>query len=316
MLKELYQMLGIKRTLTTSYHPQSNGQTERINQEIERFLRIFCNHLQDDWDQLLALAEFSYNNLVHSTTQSTPFMLDTGRNPRMGFEPLEAPATDEAAGEFAARMKVAVEEAKATISKAQEEYALYYNRRRTPAPIFKKGDRVFLDSTNISTDRPSQKLGNLRYGPFEVEEKVGPVSYRLKLPHQMRRLHPVFPVVKLTPAPKDPFPGRRQPIPPPLVVVDGEEEYEVEEILNARFFRQRLQYLVKWQGYDNEDNEWVSARDVHAPEAVQAFYQRHPNVVRLVRSDQPWRMRFEDALDEGLTPTFIRRKPASVGTQP
>jgi hypothetical protein len=58
MLKELYQMLGIKRTLTTSYHPQSDGQTERINQEIERFLRIFCNHLQDDWDQLLTLAEF------------------------------------------------------------------------------------------------------------------------------------------------------------------------------------------------------------------------------------------------------------------
>jgi hypothetical protein len=80
MLKELYQMLGIKCTLTTLYHPQSDGQTKQINQEIERFLRIFCNHLQDDWDQLLALAEFSYNNLVHSTTQSTPFMLDTGRN--------------------------------------------------------------------------------------------------------------------------------------------------------------------------------------------------------------------------------------------
>jgi hypothetical protein len=92
-------------------------------------------------------------------------------------------------------------------------------------------------------------------------------------------------VVKLTPAPEDPFPGRRQPIPPLPVVVDGEEEYEVEEILNAHFFRQQLQYLVKWRGYSNEDNEWVSTRDVHAPEAVQAFYQRHPNAVRLVRSD-------------------------------
>jgi hypothetical protein len=127
MLKELYQMLGIKRMLTTSYHPQSDGQTKQINQEIERFLRIFCNHLQDDCDQLLTLAKFSYNNLVYSTTQSTPFMLNTGCNPRMGFEPLEAPTTDEAAGEFASRMKAAVEVAKATISKAQEEYALYYN---------------------------------------------------------------------------------------------------------------------------------------------------------------------------------------------
>jgi hypothetical protein len=88
-------------------------------------------------------------------------MLDTGRNPHIGFEPLEAPATDEATSEFASRMKAAVKEARATISKAQEEYALYYNQRRTPTPIFVKGDRVFLDSVDISTDRPSQKLGNL-----------------------------------------------------------------------------------------------------------------------------------------------------------
>jgi hypothetical protein len=316
MLKELYQMLGIKCALTTSYHPQSDGQTKWINQEIERFLRIFCNHLQDDWDQLLALAEFSYNNLVHSTTQSTPFMLDTGRNPCMSFEPLEAPATDEAAGEFASRMKAAVEEAKAAISKAQEEYALYCNRRRTLAPIFVKGDRVFLDSADISTDCPLQKLGNLRYRPFEVEEKVGPASYQLKLPHQMRHLHPVFPVVKLTPAPEDPFSGRWQPTPPLPVVVEGKEEYEVEEILNAHYFRRRLQYLVKWQGHGNKDNEWVSANDVHAPEALQAFYQRHPNAVRVVRSDRPWHMRFEDALNTGVTRTFVQWKPASVDTRP
>ena len=93
-------------------------------------------------------------------------MLDTRQNPRMCFEPLKAPVTDEAAGEFASRMKTAVEEAKAAILKAQDEYTLYYNQCRTPAPVFTKGDRVFLDSLDIATDRPSQKLGNLRYGPF------------------------------------------------------------------------------------------------------------------------------------------------------
>jgi hypothetical protein len=98
-------------------------------------------------------------------------------------------------------------------------------------------------------------------------------------------------------------------------MVKGEEEYEVEEILNARYFRKRLQYLVKWQGYGNEDNKWVSANDVHAPEALQAFYQQHPNVVRVVRSDQPWCMHFEDALNAGVTPT-IQQKPASVDTWP
>ena len=91
----------------------------------------------------------------------------------------------------------------------------------------------------------------------------------------------MFPVVKLTPAPDDPFPGCQQPTPPPPVVVDGEEEYEVEEILNSRYFRRRLQYLVKWQGYDHEHNKWVSATDVHAPDALRSFYDRHPNVVRM-----------------------------------
>jgi hypothetical protein len=131
----------------------------------------------------------------------------------------------------------------------------------------------------------------------------------------MRCLHPIFPLVKLTPAPKDPFPGHQQP-PPLPVMVEGKEEYEVEEILNARYFRRKLQYLVKWQGYGNEDNEWVSANDVHAPEALQAFYQWHPNAVRVVRSDRPWRMHFEDALNTGVTPTFIQRKPTSVDTRP
>jgi hypothetical protein len=126
----------------------------------------------------------------------------------MGFEPLEAPASDEVAEEFCTKMEKAVEEAKAAISKAQQEYTLYYNRRQTPAPTFKKGDKVFLDGSDISTDHPSKKLGNLCYGPFKVEEKVGPLAYKLKLPQEMRRLHPVFPVVKLTPAPKDPFPSR------------------------------------------------------------------------------------------------------------
>ena len=99
-------------------------------------------------------------------------------------------------------------------------------------------------------------------------------------------------------------------------MVDGEEEYEVEEILNARYFRRRLQYLVKWKGYGHEDNEWISANDVHAEEALQEFYNKHPNAVRVVRSDRPWRMRFTDALNAGITPTFLCRRPSSVGTRP
>ena len=75
--QELYRLLGIKLAATTTYHPQGDGQMERVNQELEQYLRLFVNERQDDWDKLLPLAEFQYNNHVHSATQQTPFMLDT-----------------------------------------------------------------------------------------------------------------------------------------------------------------------------------------------------------------------------------------------
>jgi transposase InsO family protein len=80
---ELYKLLGIKLAMSTAYHPQ----TERVNQELEGYLRIFTSRRQDDWDELLPLGEFSHNNHVHLSTQQTPFMVDTGRHPCMSFEP-------------------------------------------------------------------------------------------------------------------------------------------------------------------------------------------------------------------------------------
>ncbi len=100
---------------------------------------MFCNHHQNDWDDLLPAAEFALANHVHASTQVTPFMADTGRNPRMGFEPL-VDVTDEGAAAFRTRMEKGLDEAKASLAKAKAEYALYYNRRREPAPEFQPGD--------------------------------------------------------------------------------------------------------------------------------------------------------------------------------
>ena len=86
-MRELYHLLGIKLAATTAYHPQGDGQIKRVNQELEQYLCLFVNERQDDWDDLLLLAEFQYNNHIHSATQQTPFMLDSGRHPWMGFEP-------------------------------------------------------------------------------------------------------------------------------------------------------------------------------------------------------------------------------------
>jgi len=243
--KELYHLLGIKLASSTAWHPQTNRQTECVNQELDQYLQLFVNERQDDWYDLLPMAEFQHNNHVHSATQQPPFLLDTRRLPCMGFEPRQNPSSLETVNEFTERMKTAVEEAKSTIRKAQNDMKKYYDQRRTLAPVFKPGDKVFLDASDIQTMRPSQKLLHRRLGPFVVERRIGPMAYRLKLPHRMKQLHPVFNIVKLTPAPDDPITGRKTEDHPLPIVIDGEPEWEVEEILDSRWHRRRFQYLIK-----------------------------------------------------------------------
>ena len=119
--RELYRLLGITLSTTTAYHPQADGQTERVNQELEQYLRVFVNERQDDWDELLPMAEFQYNNHIHSSTQQTPFLLDTGQHPRMGFEPAQSSSHLETVNEFTDRMNSALTEAKSALAKAQED---------------------------------------------------------------------------------------------------------------------------------------------------------------------------------------------------
>ncbi|GLB34668.1 putative retrotransposable element tf2 155 kda protein type 1-like [Lyophyllum shimeji] len=282
--RELYRLLGIKLSTSTAYHPQSDGQTERVNQELEQYLRVFCNERQDDWDDLLPEAEFQYNNHVHSATKFTPFMLDTGRNPRMGFEPRPLNSNNETANEFFERMKLAQEEAKAALAKAKDDMARYYDQRRIPAPEYKPGDRVYLDASDIQTTRPSKKLSHRYLGPYTIERQVGPLAYKLRLPRSMSRLHPVFNAVKLRLAPPDPIPGRRARLPPPPTLIDDEEWFDVEDILDSRFFRRKLQYKVKWKGYGYEDASWEPVENVaHARDLVREFHRRHPDAPKQVR---------------------------------
>jgi len=124
----------------------------------------------------------------------------------MGFKPRQNPSGLETVNEFMKRMRTAIEEAKSAIHKAQDDMKRYYNRRRTPAPVFNSGDKVFLDTSDIRTMHPSQKLSHQWLGPFVVERRIGPMAYCLKLPHRMKQLHPVFNIVKLTLAPDDPIP--------------------------------------------------------------------------------------------------------------
>jgi len=151
----------------------------------------------------------------------------------MGFEPRQNPSGLETVNEFTGRMKSATREAKSIIHKVQKDMAQYYNQRRSPTPVFKPRDWVYLDVSDIKMTCPSPKLSYRRLEPFKVECQVGPSAYCLKLPHGMRLLHPVFNVVKLSATLEDPIPGRKLQAPLPPIVVDREPEWEVEEILDS-----------------------------------------------------------------------------------
>jgi len=114
--RELYRLLKIKLAATMAYHPQGDGQTEQVNQELKQYLCLFTNQRQDDWVGLLPFVEFQYNNQVHSSTQHPPFLLDTGCVPRMGFEPDQPWSRVESVNEFKDRMKDTLEEAKAALA--------------------------------------------------------------------------------------------------------------------------------------------------------------------------------------------------------
>jgi transposase InsO family protein len=116
-MRELNDILGIQTKLSTAYHPQTDGQTERVNLEIEQYLRMFVSHRQNNWPEWIACAEFVYNNKVHTSTKISPFFTNYGYHPRMGIEPRRA-GRSEPAKDFAERMKSIHEEAQAALSKA------------------------------------------------------------------------------------------------------------------------------------------------------------------------------------------------------
>jgi len=141
-------MLGIDTKLSTAYYPQTDGQTERINQDLEQYLRMFIDHQQEQWPDWLATAEFAYNNKVQTSTKVSPFRANDGWDPRMGFE-LRKKGRFEKAEEFTMRMKEVHEKAEAALKKSQEEMRKYANRKRSKVEKYRVGDWVLLSTKDL-----------------------------------------------------------------------------------------------------------------------------------------------------------------------
>lgn len=154
----------------------------------------------------------------------------------------------------------------------------YYDRKRGPSVEYKKGDKVWLEGTNLSTDQPAAKLGDKRFGPFTVIEKVGQSLYKLGIPRTWKHIHNVFNEVLLSPYHAPQFATQPRNTRPPPVVEGKEPEWEVDEIVNSRVIRGVFKYKVKWKGYGAHEQTWEPVRNVeNAQEAIAAFHKKYPN---------------------------------------
>ena len=280
--KSFCKRLGIEAKLSTAYHPQTDGQSERSNQDLERHLRTYCSHLQDDWAKWLPLTEFADNDATSAATGVTPFFSNKGFNPRMSFSPdttdydstrkrLDAAKAED----ITEQMQNVLAFIRQNMELAQVSMAKQTNRHRKDV-TFDVGDMVFLTNKNYDTDRPSKKLDDKKWGPFEVTELIG-TSYRLRLPTTMR-IHDVFHASYLAKAPTNPLPGQNNPPPGPINI--DKDEWEVSDILNAKLFYGHLKYRVKWTGWDDDlhwydtcNGEFDNAQDV-----VDDFHLKYPHL--------------------------------------
>jgi len=222
-----------------------------MNSSMEQYLRIYTSHQQDDWVQWLPLAEFAANNTTSETTKCSASFAVSGTDPRMSFEEVTDEPRDSRmvdADSVQAAMQQVHEHLRVEMRQSQEIMGDGANRKRLPAPQIDKGIRVWLDARHIRTTRPSRKLDWKWLGPYEVKRKVSPYAYELELPRDLR-IHPVHHVSLLDPVAEDPLPGQNI-TPPPPVEVDGDQEYQVERVEDSRVYRNQLQYLVRWTGYD------------------------------------------------------------------
>lgn len=264
----LWGQLGTRLHKSTAFHPQTDGQTERENRTLEEALRAYVSRRHTDWDQHLLPLEIAHNNSIHTSTGFTPFYLSSGQQfilPISHAVDAANVSTNPTAAERIEQLNKDLEQAKKNIAEAQKKQAAYADRRRREVKL-QVGEQVLLSTEHLSLKVESQtrKLFAKYIGPFKIKRVVSDVAYELELPPTLH-IHPVFHISKLKQYIDGSveFPHRELQLPdrpPPEIADDGEEVWEVEEVLDKRVVRRGrkncIEYLVKWKGYADYENTW------------------------------------------------------------
>jgi len=271
----LMQLLQVKLNVSTAFHPETDRETERVNQTLEQYLRSYCSYQQDDLVLLLPFAKHGYNILLSESAKASPFAINYGFTPltqwsgmvsdNQGIHPDSELVVKD--------LERTWQEIRETLQREQERQRKWDDQKRQPSPEYitledvsqgraKKADRVMLNRKNLRTRRPVEKLDHKIFGPFVIKQKIGSRAYELELPARWT-IHPVFKVGLLEPYREDPI-GRPQLAIPAPDIVDSEPSYVVAEVVDSRWYgnpklkfpHSFVQYLVGWEGYEPEENSW------------------------------------------------------------
>jgi hypothetical protein len=276
----LFQRMGSQLDMTTTAHPQADGQSERMIQSVKQYLTCFANYRQDTWADDLAMCEWSMNAHEHATIGMSPFYADTGREPRTPFQlgllDPEAEGRVELVEQDIARFRQIDRDLKVVAARATAQQKAQADKHRRKAEVYQPGDSVMVTSEVFQRDTGEVgELAALRKkwaGPFKVLQRDERGNYELDL--EGRHTYPVFHPEKLRrfmPTPAI-FHSRDPVVPDPVVGSDGEEEWEVQDILDRRQRHGRWQYKVHWKGYPMERAEWLHEENLtHCQELLDDF---------------------------------------------
>jgi len=231
----------------------------------------------------LGTAEFAYNNKVYAATKTLPFKANYSQDPKMGFEGRRKEKY-EAVEKFVERMRKIQEKVKVALGKVQEEMKKFANRKKREKEEYRVGDLVLLSTKDLKWQMKGRRLEKLTkrfVGPYKVKGIVSSNAIELELPKSIK-IHPVVNISRVQ-LYKPQMEGQKI-ILPKLVIIKGEEEFEVEKILNKRTIRGKEKFLVRWKGYMMEENTWESRENLeNAKELVEEFEREDRKEVEELR---------------------------------
>ena len=214
-----------------TFHPQTDGQMERVNQKLEQYLRMFIDHRQKQWLEQLGTVEFAYNNKAHLSTRTSSFKANYGQDPRIGFEGRKK-RKYAGAEKYIEKIKEIQKEAKAALGKAQEEIKKYIDRKRAEVNDYKVEDLVMLSTKDLKYQmvrRRMKKLIERFVGPYKVKKIVSSNIVELELPSTVK-IHLVVNVSRIHKYTGQVEGQKKEQLAP--VIIKEKEEQEVKRILN------------------------------------------------------------------------------------